>query len=83
VRALLADPVVDWHALGDVLWTALLGGVGVTAAFAVTILGATRAGDLRRSGNGAAATAYGVLMFVAMAIVLASIVFAIVIMQQK
>jgi hypothetical protein len=83
VKASLADPVVDWHALGDVLWTSLVGGIGVTAAFSLTILGATRAMELRRSGNGVAATAYGVLMALALAVVAAAVVFAILIMKQK
>ena len=44
----LADAVVDWGALLEVVWTSLLGGIGVTAIFAVAILGATRAVDLRQ-----------------------------------
>ena len=52
---MLADSVVDWGALLEVVWTSLVGGIGVTAIFAVAILGATRAVDLRQAGNPAAA----------------------------
>ena len=43
--------VVDWGALLEVIWTSLLAGIGVTAAFALAILGATRAVDLRPRGQ--------------------------------
>ena len=59
---LLADPVVDWGDLLDVVWTALLGGIGVTAAFAVALYGAVRATDARRNGTIGLATGYWVLM---------------------
>ena len=58
MRLPLADPVVDWAALLDVLWVSLLGGVGVTSAYALVILGMTRAVDMRRDGHPAAAGAY-------------------------
>lgn len=80
---LLADPVVDWGELFNVIWTALLGGIGVTAAFAVALYGAVRATDARRNGAVTLAVGYWVLMTVAMALVLASIVFGVVVMTSK
>ena len=80
---LLAEPIVDWGELLDVVWTALLGGIGVTAAFAVALYGAVRATDARRNGTVALATGYWVLMALAMAVVLASIVFGVTVMTQK
>ena len=79
----VADPVVDWSLLFDVVWTALLGGIGVTAAFAVALYGAVRAADARRNGTMALAVGYWTLMALAMALVLASIVFGVVVMTSK
>ena len=75
--------IVDWGALLEVVWTSLLGGIGVTAIFAVAILGATRAVDLRQGGNPVAAGAYGVLTALALAAVAAAVVFGILVMTQK
>ena len=80
---LLADPVVDWGELLNVIWTALLGGIGVTAAFAVALYGAVRATDARRNGAMVLAVGYWTLMALAMALVLASIVFGVVVMTSK
>ena len=79
----LAEPVVDWGAVLEVVWSSLLGGIGVTAAFAVGILGATRAAVHRREGNLAVAGAYGVLMALAFAGVGAAVVFGIIVMTSK
>ncbi len=80
---LIADPVIDWNALLDVLWASFLGGVGVTAAFALAILGATRAVYLRRDGHVLAAGAYGALMVIAGVAVVAAVVFGVVVMTAK
>jgi hypothetical protein len=79
----IADQVVDWGALLEVVWSSLLAGIGVTAIWAVAILGATRAIDTRQSGNVVAATAYWVLTAVALVAVGISVVFGIVVMTQK
>lgn len=79
----LGDAVIDWAALVEVLWASLLGGVGVTAAFALAILGGTRAVYLRRDGHVLAAGAYMALMIVSAAVVLASVVFGVVVMTSK
>lgn len=80
---MLADAVVDWGALLKVVWTSLVGGIGVAAIFAIAILGATRAVDLREDGNAAAAGAYAVLTAVALAAVAVAVVFGILVMTQK
>jgi hypothetical protein len=79
----LGDPVVDWAALGDVVWASLVGGVLVTAAFAIGLYGAIRAVDARRSGQMALAYGYWTAMVLAIAFVLASVVFAIVVITSK
>ena len=79
----VADPVIDWNALLDVLWASVLGGVGVTATFALAILGGTRALYLRRDGHVLAAGAYGALLVIAGALVVAAVVFGVVVMTAK
>jgi hypothetical protein len=53
--------LVDWAALGKVVWISLVAGVGVIAAFSLTVLGAARASDFRRGDRTARATLYGAL----------------------
>jgi hypothetical protein len=79
----LADPVVDWGELLNVIWTALLGGIGVTAAFAIALYGAVRATDAQRGGSTVLAIGYWTLMLLAGAAVIASLVFGIVVMTSK
>ena len=80
---LLADPVVDWGQLLDVVWAALLGGIAVPGAFAIALFGAVRATDARRNGAIGLAVGYWTLMAVAMTLVLASIVFGVIVMTSK
>ena len=80
---MIADAVVDWGALLEVVWTSLIGGIGVTAIFAVAILGGTRAIDLRQSGSPAAAGVYGVIAALALAAVALAVVLGILVMTQK
>ena len=79
----IADPVVDWGALLEVLWASALGGVGVTCAFAIAILGSTRAVDQRRDGHALAAGVYGAVAALAFAAVVAAVVLGIVFMTSK
>jgi hypothetical protein len=72
--------VVDWDALVQVIWVSLLSGVGVTAAWAFALLGATRALELGRAGRAGEAVIYGVLGVAGFATVVAAIVFGIVIL---
>ena len=75
--------IVDTDALLEVLWTAALAGVGVTASFAIAIVGATRAVDLSRERRPVEAAAFGVIGALALAAVLVAIAFGIVVMTQK
>ena len=83
MRLPLADPVIDWNALLDVLWASLVGGVGVTGAFAIFILGTTRAVELRRDGHAPAALAFAALASIAFLVVVAGVVLGIVFMTSK
>ncbi len=80
---LLADPIVDWGEMLNVVWAAVLGGVGVPAAFAIALYGAVQATDARRNGTIVVAAGYWLLMTLALALVLASIVFGVVVMTSK
>ena len=82
MRGVLAT-VVDWNALGKVVVGSLVLGVGVAGAFAFAILGATRAAEMRRSGNTAAAGAFTVLTVLALAACAAALVLGIIVMTSK
>ena len=71
--------VVDWGALLDVVLYSLGAGVGLTIAFSLAILGATRLGDMRRDERGMEAVAYGVLAVMGLGLSAAGIVFGIVV----
>jgi hypothetical protein len=79
----MADPVVDWGELLNVVWTALVGGIGVTAAFAIALYGAVRATDAQRSGATVLAVGYWTLMLLAGAAVVASVAFGVIVMTSK
>lgn len=79
----LGEPAVDWGELLSVLWTSALGGIGVTATFAIALYGAVRAVDARRGGQVVLAYGYWVLMGLALTLVLASVAFGVVVMTSK
>jgi hypothetical protein len=72
--------IVDWDALLQVLWVSLLAGVGVTAAYALGLLGASRALESGRDGRVAEAAIFAVVGVVGFAAFVAAIVFGIVIL---
>jgi hypothetical protein len=75
--------VVEWADLLQVVWSSLLAGLGVAFAFSLSLLGATRAVDLRRDGHTGAASVYVVVMVVGLIATAAAIVFGIVVMTSK
>ena len=75
--------IVDTTTLLDLVGVSLLAAVGVTAAFSLAILGATRFSDLRRDGRAVEAAAFGALTALALAACVAAIVYAIVEIQSK
>jgi acetyl-CoA acetyltransferase len=79
----LAEGAVAWHDVLEVLWVSAASGIGVTAAFAVALLGATKAVDLRRIGHTGAASVYAALMVVAGGAVTAAVVYGVIVMTQK
>ena len=74
---------VEWGDVVQVIWASLLAGVGVTFAFSLALVGATRAIDLRREGHAGAASFYALLMAIGLLATLAAIVFGVVVMTSK
>ena len=72
--------VVDWDALLQVIWVSLLAGVGVTAAWAFAIVGASRSLENGRDGRPVEAVLYATVGVVGFGTVLAAIVFGIVVL---
>jgi len=79
----IADPIIDWGTVVTVVWTSAVGGIGVTAVFALFILGATRSVELRRDGDAFSAGAFAVLTALALVAVTAAVVFGITAMTHK
>lgn len=75
--------IVDWDALGKVAIASFLGAVGVTVAFSLALLGATRMVEMRRDGRGIEAGAYAALMIIALTLSGAAVVFGVIIMTTK
>jgi cytochrome c biogenesis protein CcdA len=75
--------IVDTTTLLDLVGVSLVAAVGVTAAFSLAILGATRFSDLRRDGRAVEAAFFGVVTALALAACLGAIVYGIVEIQTK
>jgi hypothetical protein len=56
---------IDWSQLFELVWASAVAGIAVAIAYALLIVGVTRASDRRRDGRDAAATAYIALATVA------------------
>jgi len=80
---ILADPVVDWSALGKVVLYSLIAGVGVPAVYACAVLGAGRSSDAARAHRNGAATFYALLALIGTAACIGAIVYGIVLLTQK
>jgi len=75
--------VVDFHALGQVIWVSFVAGIGVTVLFSVAIYGFDRANHARRVGAGGTATVYGALAVLALVVFAASVVLGVSVMLTK
>jgi hypothetical protein len=81
---LLADPIVDWGKLGQVVAYSAAVGIGVAFCFSLAILGATRFTEARRGGGSTVAAAgYALLATLGLAATVAAAVIAIVVMTNK
>jgi hypothetical protein len=74
---------IDWDALLTAVWASVAGGVGVTAAYGLVILGGVRALDRGRAGRTGGAAVYATVGVLGLLAVLAAIVFGIVVLTNK
>jgi hypothetical protein len=75
--------IVDTHVLWKLVVSALVGGVGITAVYALALYGGTRFLDFRREGRVAAGWAFGAVALVALAGFAAAVAYGIVVMANK
>jgi hypothetical protein len=79
VFAKIVEPDVLMRLVGG----ALGAGIGVTAVFALVILGGSRFTDMRRAGSPVAAGAFGVLAVVALVAFVGAVALGIAVMVRK
>ena len=75
--------VIDFHALGQVVWVSLVAGVAACVLFSLVIWGADKSADARREGEGTQALVYGTLAVVAMVVFSVGVVVGVVVMLHK
>jgi hypothetical protein len=83
MRFVLADDVVEWDLLFQVIWAALAAGVAVTVAVSFAILGATRAADARRNGHTVEALFYSGVLVLGLAACAGAVLLGVVVMTAK
>jgi formate/nitrite transporter FocA (FNT family) len=79
----IADDIVEWDLLLQVIYSSLAAGVAVTIAVSFAILGATRAADARRDGDTLDTIIYSTVFLLGLAACAAAIVLGIVVMTAK
>ena len=79
----LADKVVEWDKIVQVIYSALGVAIAVAVAFSLAVAGATRFADERRAGVPARAALWAVLAALGLAVCAAAIVLGIVVMTTK
>jgi hypothetical protein len=80
---ILADKVVEWDKILEVIYSALGVGLAVALAFSVAVAGGTRFFEERRDGAVARAAVWGVLAALGLAVCVGAIVLGIVVMTTK
>ena len=83
LRLPIADAIVEWDLLLQVIWSALAAGLGITIAVSLAILGATRAADARRDGDTLDTIIYSTLCVISLAACGAAVALGIVVMTSK
>jgi hypothetical protein len=83
MRLPIADDIVEWDLLLQVIWAALAAGIAVTIAVSLAILGATRAADARRDGDTLDAVFYSAVFLIGLAGCAGAVVLGIVVMTSK
>jgi hypothetical protein len=81
--SVIAGQIVDWSALLKVVLASFIVGTGVSIAFSLAVLGATRFADHRRDQRQVEATAFAVLGVLGVVACAAAVVFGVVVMTKK
>lgn len=79
----IADRIVEWDLILQVIYSSLAAGVAVTIAVSFAILGATRAADARRDGDTLDTIIYSTVFVLGLAACAAAIALGIVVMTSK
>ena len=79
----LADKVVEWDKIFQVIYSALGVGVAVALAFSVAVAGSTRFAEERRDGAGGRAALWAVLAVLGVVVCAGAIALGIVVMTTK
>jgi hypothetical protein len=74
---------VETSLLWQLIWVALVAGIGISVLFSLVIFGAARAGDARRARQGRTAVAYAALAVLAFALFAAGVVLGVQEMASK
>jgi hypothetical protein len=82
-RLPIADSIVEWDLILQVIYAALGAGVAVTIAVSFAILGATRAADARRDGDTLDTIIFSAIFVLGLAACAAAVVLGIVVMTSK
>ena len=82
-RLPIADDIVEWDLLLQVIYAALGAGVAVTIAVSFAILGATRAADARRDGDTLDTLIYSTIFVLGLAACAAAVVLGLFVMTSK
>ena len=83
MRLRIADSVVEWDLILQVIWAALGAGIAVTIAVSFAILGAARAADARRDGDTLDTIFYSALFVLGLTACIAAMVLGVVVMTAK
>jgi hypothetical protein len=75
--------VVDFHALGQVIWVSFVASLGATVLFSFSIYGFGRAHEARRAGRGSTAALYGTFAVLALVVFGAAVVAGVAVMLNK
>jgi uncharacterized membrane protein YhaH (DUF805 family) len=74
---------IDVGQLAQVVWVSMLAGVGITAAYALVVLGSARSLQARRAGDTGAAVRHAALAIVMFCLFAAAVVVGVRIMLTK
>ena len=79
----LAGKVIEWHQLFQVVYSALAAAIGVTIAFSLTVVGATRFAESRRDSRPGQAGVWAIVTALGLAVCAGAIALGIVVMTTK